>query len=85
MFKYGQALGGTSISPEAVTSFADKALSKKLEVGRIVLRLEDEIGDLERFIERTRQPIKGDAMGRATITIVANDDGQVQLTVSYRA
>lgn len=46
--------GGTSVSPEAVVLFAEMVVSKKLEAGKFVHQLEDEILELERFIEKTR-------------------------------
>lgn len=84
LFKYGQGLGGTSITPEEAFLFTEKALAKKLEVVAAVQKLDDEVTELERFVEQNQQPIKGDAKGKATITVVAHDDGKVQLTVSYR-
>lgn len=70
--------------PEQVLSFATNATEKKLSVHQIVAQLDAQILELETFVEDSEQLVIGDAHAKATIIIIASDDGVVQLTISYR-
>lgn len=84
LFRYGEALGAL-ILPEQVLLFAKNLTEKKLAVAEEVKRLKAQILELETFIKRSKQPIIGEARAKATIVIVAGEEGATQLTVSYRA
>lgn len=83
LFNYGKALSGTTVTPDAVSTFAETAVSKKMEVMKIVRRLEQQIEEQQMVIENTQVP-KGQTNGKAKITVFAADAGTVQLTISYR-
>lgn len=85
LLRYGQALGGTVVPPDQVTAFADTVLTKTLAAAKIIRELESQIEELETVVQLNQKPIKGETRGKATITIVAQSDGMVHLTVSYRA
>jgi hypothetical protein len=85
LLQYGKALGGTTILPDQVSAFAQKTLEKRLAVAKTVRLLDNQIEQLEQFIRGAQRPIRGDARGRASVTIVAEKDGPAQLTISYCA
>jgi hypothetical protein len=85
LLQYGKAMGGTSIIPQQAISFTEHISKKQLSTQPRISELVEKIESLEAFILDQSVPKKGRATGRATVTISANEDGLVQLTISYCA
>jgi hypothetical protein len=83
LLQYGRAMGGTSIQPDQAIPFTEHVSGKRLATQLILNQLADKIEFLETFIKDNSVPKKGRVNGRATIVVSANEDGLVQLTVSY--
>lgn len=82
---YGKSLADKkNVTPDDATTFASQLVKKTIENKRAIKDLEDKIEVLSRWIERTQQEKQGTAQSKATVTIVAEEDGPVELHVSYR-
>jgi len=82
---YGKSLADKkNVTPDDATTFASQLVKKTIENKRAIKELEGKIEVLSRWIERTQQEKKGTAHSKASVTIVAEEDGPVELHVSYR-
>ena len=82
---YGKSLADKkNVTPEDATSFASQLVKKTVENKQAIQDLEAKIEVLSRWIERTEQEKQGTAQSKASVTIVAEEDGPVDLHVSYR-
>jgi len=82
---YGKSLADKkTVAPEDATAFASQLVTKTIENKRAIKELEAQIEVLSRWIERTEQEKQGTAQSKASVTIVAEEDGPVELHVSYR-
>ena len=82
---YGKSLADKkNVTPDDATSFASQLVEKTIENKRAIKDLEGKIEVLSRWIERTNQEKQGTAQSKASVTIVAEEDGPVELHVSYR-
>lgn len=83
--KYGKSLADNKeVTPEAATTFTSQLVKKTIENKQAIKELETKIEVLSRWIERTQQEKQGTAQSKASVTIVAEEDGPVELHVSYR-
>lgn len=85
LLDYAKSLTGALLPLDKVTAFLEKTVLKKVTIAKHVRKLQKEIRELEKFVEKTRQPVKGQTRATATINVVANKDGSVRLNLSYRA
>ena len=82
---YGKSLADKkNVTPDDATAFASQLVKKTIENKRAIKDLEGKIEVLSRWVERTQQEKQGTAQSKATVTIVAEEDGPVELHVSYR-
>ena len=82
---YGKSLADKkNVTPDDATAFASQLVEKTVENKRAIKELEGKIEVLSRWIERTQQEKQGTAQSKASVTIVAEEDGPVELHVSYR-
>lgn len=82
---YGKSLADKKdVTPDDATTFASQLVTKTIENKRAIKELEGKIEVLSRWIERTQQEKQGTAQSKASVTIVAEEDGPVELHVSYR-
>jgi len=82
---FGDKMGDKpDITPDQANSFADTLFEKTLACAETVAALDDKIEEIERRINKAESEKAGSAFVKAVITIVANDDGPVQLTLTYR-
>ena len=82
---YGKSLADKkNVSPDDAATFASQLVKKTIENKRAIKNLEGKIEVLSRSIERTQQEKQGTAQSKASVTIVAEEDGPVELHVSYR-
>lgn len=73
-----------NLTPEDATSFASQLVKRTIENKQAIKELETKIEVLSRRIEREQQEKQGTAQSKASVTIVAEEDGPVELHVSYR-
>ena len=82
---FGDKMGDKpDITPGRANSFADTLFEKTLACAETVVAPDDKIEEIERKINKAESEKAGSAFVKAVITIVANDDGPVQLTLTYR-
>ena len=82
---YGKSLADKkNVTPEDATTFSSQLVKKTIENKQAIKDLEAKIEVLSRWIERTQQEKQGTAQSKASVTIVAEEDGPVELNVSYR-
>ena len=82
---YGKSLADKKeVAPDDATTFASQLVEKTIDNKRAIKELEGKIEVLSRWIERTQQEKQGTAQSKASVTIVAEEDGPVELHVSYR-
>lgn len=82
---YGKSLADKkNVAPDDATAFASQLVKKTIENKQAIKDLEGKIEVLSRWVERTQQEKQGTAQSKATVTIVAEEDGPVELHVSYR-
>ena len=82
---FGDKMGDQpDITPDQANSFADTLFEKTLACAETVAALDDKIKEIEQRINKTESEKAGSAFVKAVITLVANDDGPVQLTLTYR-
>ena len=72
------------LTPDQANAFADTLFEKTLAYAETVKALDDKIADIKRRISKTESERAGSAFVKAVITIIANDDGPVQLKLTYR-
>lgn len=72
------------LTPDQANAFADTLFEKTLTYAKAVKALDDEITDIKRRISKAKSERAGSAFVKAVITIIANDDGPVQLKLTYR-
>lgn len=72
------------ISPDQAITFADTLSDKILACGEAVRELNEQITRLNQKIDKLRSSKSGKANTKATITILANEDGPGQLRLIYR-
>ena len=73
-----------NLTPEDATSFALQLVKRTIENKQAIKEVETKIEVLSRWIEREQQEKQGTAQSKASVTIVAEEDGPVELHVSYR-
>ena len=82
---FGEKMGDKpDLTPEQANAFADALFEKTLACAEAVKTLDDKIEEVKRKIDKTESEKAGSAFVKAVITIVANDDGPVQLKLTYR-
>ena len=82
---YGKSLAEKkNVTPDDATAFASQLVKKTIENKQAIKDLEAKIEVLSRWIERTQEEKQGTAQSKASVTIVAEEDGPVELHVSYR-
>ncbi|KAF9651185.1 hypothetical protein BDM02DRAFT_3259188 [Thelephora ganbajun] len=82
---FGSKMGDKpDLTPDQASSFADALYEKTLACAEIVKALDDKIAEIRRRIDKAESERAGSAFVKAVITIVANDDGPVQLKLTYR-
>jgi hypothetical protein len=82
---FGGKLGDKpDLTPDQASAFAETLFEKTLACAETVKGLEAEIEEIRRKISKTAAEKAGTATVKAVITIVANDDGPVQLKLTYR-
>jgi hypothetical protein len=82
---YGKSLADKkNVTPDEATTFTSQLVKKTIENKQAIKDLEVKIEVLSRWIERTQQEKQGTAQSKASVTIVAEEDGPVELHVSYR-
>jgi len=82
---YGKSLADKKeVTPDDATAFASQLVKKTIDNKRAIKELEGKIEVLSRWIERTQQEKQGTAQSKASVTIVAEEDGPAELHVSYR-
>ena len=82
---YGKSLADKkNVAPDDAAAFASQLVTKTIENKKAIKDLEAQIEVLSRWIERTQQEKQGTAQSKASVTIVAEEDGPVELHVSYR-
>ena len=82
---YGKSFADKkNVTPDDATTFASQLVKKTIENKRAIKDLDCKIEVLSRWIERTQQEQQGTAQSKASVTIVAEEDGPVELHVSYR-
>jgi hypothetical protein len=82
---YGKSLADKKdVTPDDATAFASQLVKKTIENKQAIKNLEGKIEVLSRWIDRTKQEKQGTAQSKASVTIVAEEDGPVELHVSYR-
>lgn len=82
---YGKSLADKkNVTPEDATAFASQLVKRTIENKQAIRDLEAKIEVQSRWIERTQQEKQGTAQSKASVTIVAEEDGPVELHVSYR-
>jgi len=72
------------LTPDQAGTFADTLFEKTLACAETVKALNDKIEGIKRKIDKAESEKAGSAFVKAVITIVANDDGPVQLKLTYR-
>ena len=72
------------ISPDQAISFSDTLFDKMLACGEAVGELNEQITRLNQKIDKLRSSKSGKAFTKATVTILANEDGPAQLRLIYR-
>ena len=72
------------LDPDQATTFVDRLFEKTLACAETVKALDDKIEEIKRKIDKAESEKAGSAFVKAVITIVANDDGPVQLKLTYR-
>jgi len=73
-----------SVTPGDANWFATQLVKKTIENKQEIKDLEAKVEVLSRWIERTQQEKQGTAQSKAAVTIVAEEDGPVELHLSYR-
>lgn len=83
---YGKSMGDKkkSVTPGDANWFATQLVKKTIENKQEIKDLEAKIEVLSRWIERTQQEKQGTAQSKAAVTIIAEEDGPVELHLSYR-
>jgi hypothetical protein len=82
---FGEKMGDKpDITPEQANTFAGTLFEKTLACAEIVAALDTEIEEIERKINKAESEKAGSVFVKAIITIVADDDGPVQLKLTYR-
>ena len=82
---FGGKLGDKpDLTPDQASAFAETLFKKTLACAETVKVLDAEILEIRRKISKTVAEKAGTATVKAVITIVANDDGPVQLKLTYR-
>lgn len=82
---YGKSLSDKkNVTPDDATAFALQLVGRTIENKRAMKDLDGKVEVLSRWIERTQQEKQGTAQSKASVTIVAEEDGPVELHVSYR-
>ena len=82
---YGKSLADKkNVTPDDATAFASQLVKKTIENKQAIKDLDAKIEVLSRWIDRTQQEKQGTAQSKAAVTIVAEEDGPVELHVSYR-
>lgn len=72
------------LTPDQANAFTDTLFEKTLACAESVKALDDKITEVKRRINKAESERAGSALVKAVITVVANDDGPVQLTLTYR-
>ena len=73
-----------NLNPDQANAFADTLFEKTLACAETVKVLDDKIEEIKRKIDKAESEKAGSAFVKAVITIVANNDGPVQLKLTYR-
>ena len=82
---FGEKMGDKpNVIPDQANAFAETLFKKTLACGETLKVLDDEIADIKRKIDKAESEKAGSAFVKAVITIFANDDGPVQLKLTYR-
>lgn len=82
---YGKSLADKkNVTPDDAASFTAQLVKKTIENKQAIKDLEAKSEVLSRWIERTQQEKQGTAQCKTSVTIVAEEDGPVELHVSYR-
>ena len=82
---YGKSLADKkNVAPDDAAAFASQLVTKTIENKKAIKDLEAKIEVLSRWIERIQQEKQGTSQSKASVTIVAEEDGPVELHVSYR-
>lgn len=82
---FGDKMGDKlDITPDQANTFADTLLQKTLDCAEVVASLDDKIEKIGRKINKAESEKAGSAFVKAVIIITANDDGPVQLKLTYR-
>ena len=72
------------LNPDQANAFVETLFEKTLACAKAVKALDEEIEEIKRKIDKAESEKAGSAFVKAVITIVANDDGPVQLKLTYR-
>jgi len=82
---YGKSLADKkNVTPEDAITFASELVKKTIESKRVIKELEGKMEVSSRWVERVQRERRGAAQCKASVTIVAEEDGPVELHVSYR-
>ena len=82
---FGAKMGDMpDLTPDQANSFVDTLFEKTLACAETVKALDDKIEEVKRRIDKVESEKAGSAFVKAVITVVANDDGPVQLKLTYR-
>ena len=73
-----------NVTPDRANTFASTLFEKTLACAETVKKLDDEIVEIKRRIDKVESEKAGSAFVKAVLTIVADDDGPVQLKLTYR-
>ena len=72
------------LNPDQANTFVDTLFEKTLACAETVKALDDKIEEVKRKIDKAQSEKAGSAFVKAVITIIANEDGPVQLKLTYR-
>lgn len=82
--RHAKTYDGCSGSANQLVTLPAKIATKKLAAAKKLSALEDRIRELEVFVGRSHEPIKGEANAKANIAIAASKNGFIELTLTYR-
>ncbi|KDQ59015.1 hypothetical protein JAAARDRAFT_192573, partial [Jaapia argillacea MUCL 33604] len=86
MLTYGKSLQGEHVTPDTMTTFLDNFILRGRKNLQAVSELEEKIVEVDRQIEKVREKTtttKGERNGKVAIVITVEDDGQVELKLTY--
>ncbi|KDQ59010.1 hypothetical protein JAAARDRAFT_128083 [Jaapia argillacea MUCL 33604] len=86
MLTYGKSLQGEHVTPDTMTTFLDSFVLRGRKNLQAVSELEEKIVEIDRQIEKEQEKTtttKGESNGKVTIVIAAENEGQVELKLTY--